>query len=123
MSAKQDERRLAPRTDERLPVVVTDAGVTLQAETKNLSAAGVYCVLERFLAPMTKLQLRFALPNGGRTQAVNCSGVVVRVEPVVNQPDQGRYNVAIFFTDLTDRDRAAIGRFVRQRLAAESPAE
>lgn len=117
------ERRQEPRAHERLPVAVTEAGVTLQAETKNLSAAGVYCTLDRFLAPMTKLQLRFDLPEGSRQAAVTCSGVVVRVEPVVSSPDRGRYNVAIFFTNLSDRDRAAIGRFVRQRLASSARPE
>jgi len=112
------ERRRAPRVAERVAVTMTDAGAQLTAETKNLSASGAYCTLNQFLAPMTKLQLRFELPGGVRHRTIRCSGVVVRVEPVIATADRGHYHVAIFFTDLAPRDREAIARFVQQRLAA-----
>ena len=114
------ERRRQPRIAERVVMDVTDAGTALTAESHNLSTAGVYCTLDRFLAPMSKVQLRFELPNGGRTAKVQCAGVVVRVEPLVANADRGRFNTAIFFTDLSDRSRSMISRFVRQRLSAAS---
>ena len=112
------ERRASPRVLERVLLDIADAGITLRTETKNLSASGAYCMLERFIAPMTKLQLAFDLPNGSRRVKVRCSGVVVRVEPVVTNAERGGYNVAIFFTELAERDRVAIAQFVRRRLAA-----
>lgn len=114
------ERRRAPRIPERVAVSISDAGTELKTETKNLSASGAYCMLDRFIAPMSKLQLRFDLANGSRRVAVRCAGVVVRIEPVIANTERGRYNVAIFFTELSERHRAAIGRFVRQRLATAS---
>ena len=111
------ERRGAPRAPERVIVAVTDAGAALQTETKNISASGAYCTLDRFLAPMTKLQLAFELPQGSRRVKIRCAGVVVRIEPVVASADRGMYNVAIFFTELAERDRSAIARFVRERLS------
>jgi hypothetical protein len=51
---------------------------------------------------------------------LRCTGVVVRTEPVVISPDKGRYHVAIFFTDLSERDRSVLSRFVRQRLSRPS---
>lgn len=112
------ERRGAPRAAERVLVAVTDAGAVLQTETKNISASGAYCTLDRFVAPMTKLQLAFELPQGSRRVKIQCAGVVVRIEPVVATVDRGMYNVAIFFTELAERDRSAIARFVRERLSA-----
>ena len=53
------ERRRTPRVSERVPLGITEGGTTLEAETVNLSAAGAYCTLDRFLAPMTKLQLDY----------------------------------------------------------------
>jgi len=117
------ERRRAPRTAERIAVSISDAASAFQAETKNLSASGAYCVIDRFIPPMTKLQLQFDLPDGTRHTSVRCSGVVVRVDPVVANAERGRYHIAIFFNDLAEKDRAAIGRFVGQRLAASRPGQ
>ena len=114
------ERRRNPRIAERVVMAITDAGTELTTESHNLSTAGVYCTLDRFLAPMSKVQLYFALPNGRRASKIRCTGVVVRVEPVIANASRGRFNVAIFFTELSDRHRAAITRFVRQRLSAAS---
>ena len=58
MTSRQ-ERRRTPRVAEQVPLAITDAQTVMEAETKNLSASGVYCALERFIAPMTKLQLEF----------------------------------------------------------------
>ena len=114
------ERRRDPRVDERVSVALTGEGKALQAESENLSAAGVYCTLDRFIPPMTKLQVQFELPDGARRVRVRCEGVVVRVEPIVANAERGRYHVAVFFQELTERNRAAISRFVSQRLAARS---
>ena len=114
------ERRRAPRVAERVSVALTEEGKAFQAESENLSAAGVYCTLDRFLPPMTKLQLQFELPDGARRVRVRCEGVVVRVEPIIASAERGRYHVAVFFTELAERDRSAISRFVSQRLSARS---
>lgn len=114
----QAERRRAPRIAERVVLAITDGGTELSTETKNLSASGAYCTLDRFIAPMSKLQLRFELPERSRRTTVRCAGVVVRVDPVIAGAERARYNVAIFFTELSERNRSAISRFVRQRLSA-----
>lgn len=115
------ERRGTPRIAEQVTLALTEAGGVIQAETKNLSASGVYCALDRLIPPMTKLEVRLELPSGGHQRAsMCCSGVVVRVEPVIAPPDRARYHTAIFFTDLAERDRSAISQFVRQQLAARS---
>ena len=110
------ERRRHPRASEQVLIAVTGDGTVLQTHTKNLSASGAYCTLGQFVAPMTKLDLQFALANGSRHVTIRCCGVVVRIEPAPTA-DQPRYNVAIFFTELSDRNRSAITRFVRRRLA------
>ncbi len=86
------------------------------ATTNNLSASGVYCTLDRFIAPMTKLDLTFELLGEQKPSRIRCSGVVVRAEPVVTNSGRGQYHLAIFFTGLSERDRGAITRFVERRL-------
>ena len=112
------ERRAAPRAPERVVVDLTghDA-TTLQTESRNLSATGVYCTLARFIPPMTKLRVRFEVPNGARRVKIACTGVVVRVEPVVQDAQRGGYDTAIYFSEITDHDRTAIAHFVEQRLS------
>ena len=112
------ERRRAPRIAERVALAITDGGTELTTETRNLSASGAYCTLDHFISPMSKLQLRFELPQGTRRTTIRCAGVVVRVEPVIAGAERARYNTAIFFTELSERNRSAISRFVRQRLSA-----
>lgn len=116
-----NERRQAPRASERIRFTVADAGPAFETETRNLSASGAYCTMDRFIAPMTKLALEFQLPIEPRAVRIRCTGVVVRAEPVVVNAETGRYHVAIFFSDLSSADRASISRFVQQRLDA-SPA-
>jgi hypothetical protein len=112
------ERRGASRVAQRISLGLTDRGLAVAAETKNLSATGAYCTVDQFIAPMTKLELDVELPDGSRRDRIRCTGVVVRVQPAIVSPERGRYEIAIFFSDLSERDRAAIERFVRQRLAA-----
>ena len=111
------ERRGARRVVERVSIGLADGGFAVTAETKNLSATGVYCSVDQFIAPMTKLQLEFELPEGSRQVKIQCRGVVVRVQPAIVSPERGRYDIAIFFSDLSEQHRSAIERFVGQRLA------
>ena len=115
-----EERRQAPRVEERVWLALRGEATEFRAETKNLSTIGAYCVMDQFLAPMTKLQLEFELPDGARRVRIRGEGAVVRVEPVVDSVERGRYHVGIYFTQMSDEHRAAISRFVRQRLAARS---
>lgn len=114
------ERRSSPRIAERLTLAVTDGGNVIEAETKNISVSGVYCNVSRFIAPMTKLQVQFEVPNGSRKASIRCTGVVVRAEPAVTSGGEGRFHIAVFFSDLSSRNREAIAQFVRQRLAASA---
>jgi len=121
LMAAQEHRR-EPRIAERISLAIAEAGGELSADTKNLSASGAYCTLDRFIAPMTKVQLRFTLPQVGAQPAqIRCPGVIVRIEPVIASAERGRFNVAVLFTELSERDRSAIQRFVRERIAATRP--
>ena len=113
------ERRRSPRIAEQLPLALTAPEGPLEAKTKNLSASGTYCALNRFIAPMTKLALQLNLPQSRRHRTIRCSGVVVRVEAMPRRSSQSpSYDTAIFFTNIAERDRTAINRFIHRRLSA-----
>lgn len=115
------ERRAAPRVAERLRFAFSHEGEVTEAESKNLSVSGAYCTTTRFIPPMTKLQVQFELPSGSRKATVRCTGVVVRAEPIVSSPQRAGYHLAIFFSDISPRDRNAIAQFVKARLASTAP--
>ena len=114
------ERRAAPRVPVPLPLHLDDAQGKFTARTKNLSASGAYCMLRRFLAPMTKLAMQLELP-GRPVHWVRCEGIVVRVEPARRVPRRSHYYVAIFFSEIAETDRSRIADYV-QRVAARRAA-
>ena len=112
----QPERRAAARIASRLPVAIGDGHGELLTQTENVSTLGAYCTVKRFLAPMTKLQIRLEVPGHPQPTPVTCEGVVVRVDPVLTNPTEARYQVAILFRDLSDRSRSVLAHYVQQRL-------
>ena len=111
------ERRRAPRMSSRLPMVLRGETDEFQATAENISTSGVYCSLSYYLEPMTKLRVRLQLP-APESREIHCHGVVVRVQPPSASPSASLYHLAIFFNDLSDRDRDALARFVQHRLQA-----
>ena len=118
MSSGSD-RRQAPRASERVPLSISDGSVEFQVDTKDLSASGVCCVAAQFIPLMTKVTLRLEVPHGAHRVSIRCTGVIVRIEPI-GTPEAPRYNTAVFFTDLSEQDRGAISRFVRERLSTST---
>ena len=116
---RSEERRRAPRIVEQVGVTLTEDAQEQFVQTTDLSTSGARCLMDRFIPPMTKLHLRLELPEAGKVTGVECTGVVVRTEPIVTT-GRGRYHIAIFFTDLPDRSRTVISAFVRRRLASAS---
>ena len=119
MSRKSSaERRRSPRVETRLPLSLGDPSAELLTTTQNVSASGAYCTVRKFLPPMTRLQVRMELPGDGRPHPIECEGVVVRVEPPEPVVRRTNYRIAIFFSDLSERDRAGLSHFVQSRLTA-----
>lgn len=111
MTTPQSERRRSQRVDAQLQVHVqipARGGLTAPTALKtiNISTSGVYFHSDRFIEPMTKLEMFFDLPvpdpakdGEVRTQRVRCEGIVVRVLPEVAQPGDVTYEIAVFFTN------------------------
>ena len=105
------ERRKAPRLDKNIPVKICREDGDLVTETANLSRSGVYCRVEKYIEPLTKLKIHLLIPLTKNskivTKKVSCQGVVVRTETV-----NDKYNVAIFFNDITQRDAETIAEYI-----------
>jgi len=110
------ERRRTPRTASRLSMVLSDQTREMATRTENISASGANCVLTKCLPLMTKLEIRLELPLKPRAKRITCRGVVVRVNPPTPSPKQATYQTAIFFHDVSERDRSALDAFIQQHL-------
>ena len=91
-------------------------------ETKNLSRTGAFCLVNRYISPMTRLKLHLLLPlkrnNKVVTKRISCEGVVVRSESAV---DQDSFQMAIFFSDIAPRDGQVIHEFVESVMHSHEP--
>jgi len=112
-----NERRKDPRLDSNLPLKIHHDNGDIVTETGNISRSGSYCKVSEYIEPMTKLKICFLLPlkKEGKSvnKKINCEGVVVRSEP---SAEEGLYNIAIFFNNISQRDAEAISDFINPSL-------
>lgn len=111
------EKRRDPRVENSLSIKLSSPQVDIVTETKNLSSSGVYCKVDRYLEPMTRLGIILLLPQRRNsrvtTRKVSCGGVVVRTE---NIPDGAGFNIAVFFNDISAKDSKVLADFVRMAI-------
>lgn len=116
------ERRQHTRLDNNVPVKISCDDFDLVTETRNISCAGAYCRVNRYIEPMTRLKVILLLPlkrkNKGASKKISCQGVVVRVE---SDPCEDYYRIAVFFSDIQPKERKIIAQFVDSSLQKNSP--
>ncbi|MFH1460696.1 MAG: PilZ domain-containing protein [Candidatus Omnitrophota bacterium] len=116
------ERRSYPRVSINLAVNIKGENFDFAVETKNISASGIYCQVGCFVPLMTKLSLRMYVPliinEKKEDKQINCSAVVVRVEPGINEELKKYYNLALFFNDISENDQILITKYINQAFFA-----
>ena len=107
------ERRSAARVPARLAMEITLGGGRARAETLNVSANGVYFASTSFIPLLTKLRITLELPEDDTPASqVPCDGVVVRTEPEVETAGEDDYQVACYFTDMSENDRERLESYI-----------
>lgn len=120
--SRRTERRETTRADARLSMRVEgaeDAGAAqLVTESQNISASGVYCFSDHYLAPLSKVALTIVLPrvpgSRGSKELIKCEGIVVRCDQPRKRGD-GNYELACMFSGLEPEWRRRIDEFVTWR--------
>lgn len=118
MEYLRSDRRQHPRLEQRLPLSLSANGYDFATSTQNISCAGAYCTIKKYIPPFTKLKIRVSLPclKTKKPRAIECSGVVVRTEDSSN----GFFNIAIFFNEIKENPRKKIADYVHQSLSDTS---
>jgi len=116
-----EDKRKFPRANKILPIKLSDAGYDILTETRNISASGAYCSVNKPLEPMTKLNVVLLIPvkkNKNKIiKKINCHGVVVRLEDDNDSNnDKYSYRIAIYFSGLKDTDRKVLHTCINSHL-------
>ena len=119
------ERRKSPRIEKRLSLTLTDATFDLTTETRNISARGVYCRVDRHIPYMSKLMVTLSLPvqEKGRTTPylIHSRAAVVRSESqIIDHGKKEIHFVALYFERLKRSDSQKIENYIRTHLAGRS---
>jgi hypothetical protein len=114
------ERRGYPRAKAELALKIDDAGAIIESKVQNISCSGVHCQIKKEFPLMTKVVIILLVPSFINNKIddfnkIKCEGVIVRTQPVAER-DEILYNTAIFFTDLSGKDREKIAHFVKYKL-------
>ena len=83
----------------------------------DLSLGGLYCSSSRDYPEMTRLAVRLRLPFESKEVPIDVDAVVVRREARESVLGNGRYELALFFTGMSDDAREALARFIGRRVA------
>lgn len=112
------ERRAFPRIhDEGLSLKLGTGDFDIITHTLNVSASGIYCKIDKEIPLMSRVSLKLMLPDVSKDDktAVQVSGVVVREHPVIIDGATKHYDVAIFFEDLSPKNRETILSYISKR--------
>ncbi|MFH1782349.1 MAG: PilZ domain-containing protein [Candidatus Omnitrophota bacterium] len=112
------ERRKHLRAKKQVPLKIADKGFDIITETVDISSSGIYCRVTRLLPMMSKIAVMLLLPsktgNGKHAKKIRCKGVIVRSEPIIlKDAEKAHYNVAIFFTDVSEKDQKVIESYLQ----------
>jgi PilZ domain len=119
-----EERRKHPRIPKKIPINFKAGLFDFAAETHNISSSGIYCQVDKYIKPLTKVNVDLLLPIRQKdqkiaTREVRCEGVVVRVEG--SQAYEGKFNIAVFFNNISDAARRHISHYIENHFL-ENPA-
>lgn len=120
------ERRKYPRADADFTVSIDTRPHKSEAiPVKDISKAGVCCLMKTPIPVMTEVNVRLQIPReDGSTTEVNCDGAVVRCDGHMpstgDNPKSGArtpvYEVAIFFVHVDEEGMEIISNYVYSRL-------
>jgi len=100
------EKRKYPRVkDENISLKVRAGDIDIITKSLDISASGVYCKVQKEIPVMSRIKVTLVLPKGVK---VDTDGVVVRTHPVIEEGRIAHYDAAIFFDNISAKDREAI---------------
>ena len=111
------ERRAHARYQKSVKVVGKSptGDATAMMIANDLSLGGLYCTSTTPFPEMTRLSVRLDLPGTDETDGhLDLDAVVVREQKLESSTGNSRYELALFFVEMTDPQRERLARFLAQ---------
>ena len=114
MSRTTVERRSHARFPHRFEIEgpAGEGGTIARMVSRDLSLGGLQCSSSHDYPEMTRLAVRLHLPGDQETDPINVESVVVRRRALDGSSGSDRYELALFFTSMSDACRERIARFL-----------
>ncbi len=117
------ERRRYQRASKNIAIKLKDREADFVTETKNISCIGAYCQIDTYLPLLTKLSITLLLPRSKESKNakhITCEGTIVRIERASDPPEHNKYNIAIYFNEISKGDMKIIDAYVKNQLTKPS---
>jgi len=114
---RKNEKRKYPRVKDGNISLKVKSGDNIDIITKSLdiSASGLYCKVEKEIPLLSRIKILLILPKSKsgasgavQTTKIETDGVVVREHPVIMDGRIAHYDLAIFFDNISAKDRESI---------------
>ena len=114
------ERRSFPRVrDEGLSVKLNSGDFDTITHTLDISASGIYCKIDREMPIMSRVRIKLMVPDSIKpdkpTRELDVDGVIVREHPVIIDGVIKHYDAAIFFDNLSEKNREIIQAYISSK--------
>jgi PilZ domain len=93
------------------------SGTLARMVASDLSLGGLYCSSSHDFPEMTRLAVRLQLPNGAIPETVEVEAVVVRRRKLASSSSNGRFELALFFTAMSDDTRERLALYLARHAA------
>jgi hypothetical protein len=118
------ERRIFPRVkDEGLALKLNSDDFDTVTHTMDISASGVYCKIDREIPLMSRVRLKLMVPEAAKPEKnlkeLDLDGVIVREHPVIIDGIIKHYDAAIFFDNLSAKNRDIIQSYISSKKRGE----
>ncbi len=113
------ERRRFARVHKNIAIKLRDQEADFVTQTQNISCIGAYCQIDAYLPILTKLKITLLLPKSGSSKTprhITCEGTIVRVERSNDPIETNKYNIAIYFNQISKGDMKFIDAYVKSHL-------
>lgn len=87
-------------------------GNVARMTASDLSLGGLYCSSSHDYPEMTRLAVRLQLPADPLPEPIEVEAVVVRREKRASVAGNGRFELALFFTGMSNDAREVLARFL-----------
>jgi hypothetical protein len=122
-SNNKADNRKHPRFILVVPLQISTEDFTINTTSKNISCAGVFCYVDRFIPINTKLDISMKLAHivdGQKAQkTIKCKARVVRIDSSESR-ESGSCRVGIAFDSIEGQDREILIKYIQKKNLKEA---